>query len=104
MSEDESWRSESAYDYIDKLSPGDLAWEFLRRNPNYRKAYEELVAAGRLTEEVAREFAAYWGLRFRRGPSQLCAYPADLLDPTNRSSDAPARRWTRPGGRSQRQR
>ncbi|KEQ52219.1 transcriptional regulator domain-containing protein [Sphingobium chlorophenolicum] len=36
MSEDESWRSDAAYDYIDKLTPGDLAWEFLRRNPDYR--------------------------------------------------------------------
>ena len=35
MSEDEDWRSEAAYDYIDKLTPGDLAWEFLRRNPDY---------------------------------------------------------------------
>lgn len=34
MSEDESWRSEAAYAYIDKLTPGDLAWEFLRRNLN----------------------------------------------------------------------
>ena len=38
MSEDESWRSETAYNYIDNLNPGDLAWEFLRRNPDYRKA------------------------------------------------------------------
>ena len=42
MSEDESWRSEAAYDYIDKLTPGDLAWEFLRRNPDYRQSYQEL--------------------------------------------------------------
>jgi hypothetical protein len=99
MSEDESWRSETAYDYIDKLTPGDLAWEFLRRNPDYRKSYEEAVAAGRLTEDVAREFAQIWGLRFPRGPSQLGAHTADLLDPANRSSDASAQRWTEPGRR-----
>lgn len=45
MSEDESWRSETAYNYIDNLTPGDLAWEFLRRNPDYRKAYQELVSS-----------------------------------------------------------
>lgn len=53
MSEDEDWRSEAAYDYIDKLTPGDLAWEFLRRNPDYRNAYRDLVATGRLTEAIA---------------------------------------------------
>jgi hypothetical protein len=38
MSEERIWRSESAYEYIDKLSPSDLAWEFLRRNPDYLRA------------------------------------------------------------------
>lgn len=104
MSEEESWRSEAAYDYIDKLTPGDLAWEFLRRNPDYRKSYQELAAVGRLSEDIAREFAEQWGLRFRRGPSQFRARPADLLDPANRSSHAPAHCWTEAGGRSQRPR
>ena len=99
MSEDEDWRSEAAYDYIDKLTPGDLAWEFLRRNPDYRNAYRDLVATGRLTEAIAQEFAERWGLRFRRRPSQLGANPADLLDPANRSGDAPVHRRAEPGGR-----
>lgn len=30
------WRSEAAYAYIEKLQPRELAWEFLRRNPNYQ--------------------------------------------------------------------
>ncbi|MGE0038349.1 MAG: DUF6499 domain-containing protein [Sphingomonadaceae bacterium] len=85
MSEDKSWRSASAYNYIDDLTPGDLAWEFLRRNEDYRKAYQELVAIGRITEDAARNFAAQWGLRFRRRPSQLSFNPAYLLDPANRS-------------------
>lgn len=98
MSEDEDWRSEAAYDYIDKLTPGDLAWEFLRRNPDYRNAYRDLVATGRLTEAIAQEFAERWGLRFRRRPSQLGANPADLLDPASRSGcdhpdDRPRDRW-----------
>lgn len=100
MSEDESWRSEAAYDYIDALTPGDLAWEFLRRNPDYRRAYQELVAIGRLSERAAREFAAQWGLRFRRRPTQLGAHTADLLDPASRSGrdhsdDRPRARWSR---------
>jgi len=101
MSEDESWRSEAAYEYIDKLTPGDLAWEFLRRNPEYRKSYHELVAVGRLTDDIAREFAEQWGLRFRRRPWQLGAHPTDLLDPANRSGDPSVHRRAEPSGRSQ---
>lgn len=104
MSENESWRSEAAYDYIEKLTPGDLAWEFLRRNPDYRQLYQELLDVGRLTEDVAREFAEQWGLRFRRRPSQLGTHPADLLDPANRSGDASVHRRAEPGGRYQRPR
>lgn len=89
--DDESWRSDAAYDYIDALTPGDLAWEFLRRNPDYRKSYLELIAVGRLDEGAARQLAARWGLRFRRRSAQLGADPADLLDPASRS-DHPALR------------
>jgi hypothetical protein len=103
MSEDESWRSEVAYDYIDKLNPGDLAWEFLRRNPEYKKSYRELVAIERLSEGVARDFAEQWGLRFCRRPSLLRARPADLLDPADRSGDASIHRRAEAGRRYQRQ-
>ncbi|WP_234848938.1 transcriptional regulator domain-containing protein [Sinorhizobium medicae] len=104
MSEDENWRSEAAYDYIDKLTPGDLAWEFLRRNPDYRKSYQELVDIGRLTEDIAREFAEQWGLRFRRRPRQLGAHATDLLDPAGRSGDASVHGRAEPSRTSQRPR
>lgn len=50
------WRDASAYDYLDTLDAGDLAWECLRRNPAYRRAYPSLRdgEASSLT----------WGLRF----------------------------------------
>ncbi|MEW6122409.1 transcriptional regulator domain-containing protein [Sphingomonas daechungensis] len=101
MSEDESWRSEAAYDYIEKLSPSDLAWEFLRRNPDYQKAYRDLVSAGRLTEDTARAFAEHWGLRFRRRSWQLCPSAAGILDPANGSLRADYRGRTKPRRRSQ---
>ena len=96
MSEDESWRSETAYNYIDNLNPGDLAWEFLRRNPDYRKAYQELVSSGRLSLETAEEFANLWGLRFRRRPSHRGSCPADFLDPSSRSVGNNVRRRSAP--------
>lgn len=96
MSEEESWRSDAAYDYVDKLSPGDLAWEFLRRNPEYRKSYHELIATGRLTDDVARAFAEQWGLRFPYRSTSKRVDAADFLDPVSRSRRNHIRRWAAP--------
>jgi hypothetical protein len=85
MSEEESWRSEAAYDYIDQLTTSDLAWEFLRRNPDYRIAFQELLSSGRLNDETATSFAEQWGLCFRSRPTHHGSRPADLLDTANRS-------------------
>ena len=49
-----NWRNESDYDYIENLDASGLAWECLRRNPNYRAAFPNM------TENEA----AAWGLRF----------------------------------------
>ncbi|WP_371815808.1 transcriptional regulator domain-containing protein [Novosphingobium sp. SG751A] len=93
MSEEESWRSAAAYNYIDQLTPSELAWEFLRRNPDYRNAFQGLLSSGRLTDETATAFAQQWGLCFRGRPSRNGPRPADLLDPANRSGgDHPPKR------------
>ncbi|WP_427144821.1 transcriptional regulator domain-containing protein [Rhizobium pisi] len=85
MSEEESWRSESAYDYIDTLTTSELAWEFLRRNPDYRSAFQALRSSGRWSDEIATAFAQQWGLCFRGRPRHHWARAADLLDSANRS-------------------
>ncbi|WP_239026324.1 transcriptional regulator domain-containing protein [Novosphingobium decolorationis] len=85
MSEEESWRSEAAYDYVDKLTTSELAWEFLRRNPDYRASFQRLLSSGRLTDETATAFAHQWGLSFRSRPKHHGARSADLLDPPSRS-------------------
>lgn len=85
MSEEESWRSEAAYDYIDQLTTSDLAWEFLRRNPDYRTTFQELLLSGRLSDETATSFAEQWGLCFRSRPRHHRSRPANLLDAANRS-------------------
>jgi hypothetical protein len=36
MQKNENWQSAEAYAYIDDLGPLAYAWEFLRRNPDYR--------------------------------------------------------------------
>lgn len=61
-----NWRDPAAYRQASLLPVADLAWEFLRRDPAYRKAY---TAAIRRSPETADEVAQRWGLRFRGGPS-----------------------------------
>ncbi|WP_246495724.1 transcriptional regulator domain-containing protein [Ameyamaea chiangmaiensis] len=93
MSEEENWRSEAAYDYIDQLTTSELAWEFLRRNPDYRRSFQELLSSGRLSDETATAFAQQWGLCFRSRPTHHGPRAADLLDPANRSGgDHPPKR------------
>ena len=53
------WRSPQAYAYLDDLIASDLAWECLRRNPDYQADFQ---AAGQAVADAAP--AARWGLRF----------------------------------------
>ena len=42
MPDDESWRSHDASAYLDRVQRAGFAWEFLRRNPDYRQDYEDM--------------------------------------------------------------
>ena len=58
------WRSAAAYAYLDDLNPAELAWEFLRRNPDYQRDYR--TAAGGIAgqAEFPEPLILRWGLRF----------------------------------------
>ena len=59
MSPDASrWRSSEAYAYLDDLPGADLAWEYLRRNPEYQNDFQ-IKGGGEDPGWCAR-----WGLRF----------------------------------------
>ncbi len=68
MPDDESWRSQDATAYLDRVQRAGFAWEFLRRNPDYRNDYEDMsrdVASGTVTAlEAALALAQRWGLSF----------------------------------------
>jgi hypothetical protein len=49
-----------AYDWMLGLSAEGWAWEFLRRNPDYRQAYVACTLVGNLPNPY--EAAACWGL------------------------------------------
>lgn len=60
MSPDASrWRSAEAYDYLDELPASDLAWEYLRRNPDYQSDFRRVGRGPGQAREIDR-----WGLRF----------------------------------------
>ncbi|WP_310116718.1 transcriptional regulator domain-containing protein [Azospirillum sp. BE72] len=70
------WRSAAAYADTASLPVAGWAWEFLRRNPEYRAATR--AAAPRSPEHAA--VGRRWGLSFRRGPGPDRPRHGDLLD------------------------
>ena len=61
---DDGWTATAGYLYVLHLDVTSLAWEYLRRNPEYRQSWSCL---GRLTPS---DEAQTWGLRFRRRSQQ----------------------------------
>jgi len=59
------WRSAAAYEYLKDLNPTELAWEFLRRNPNYRRDYRTAIGGTADQAEISVTVVLRWGLRFR---------------------------------------
>ena len=64
------WAVSAAYLYTLDFDGPALAWEYLRRHPQYRAdwARRRFVSFGR------------WGLRKRRGSASRCARSASALD------------------------
>ncbi len=64
------WAVSAVYLYTLDLDGPALAWEYLRRHPQYRAdwARRRFVSFGR------------WGLRKRRGPASRCARRMSRLD------------------------
>jgi len=59
---DFDWRSPEAYSKVQNADPTGLAWECLRRNPEYRKNYRALENPH---GAAPSEFRNKWGLSFR---------------------------------------
>ena len=59
------WRSASAVETLDRLDRAGFAWEFLRRNPRYRKEYSQISKAAARATAVVETVGQRWGLSFR---------------------------------------
>jgi Family of unknown function (DUF6499) len=73
MSTDSAWIATAGYLYLLQLDAPSLAWEYLRRNPDYRTLWHRLGSRTPLGETQT------WGLRFRRGPPTGCARSSPRL-------------------------
>ena len=58
------WRSAAAYAYLNDLNPAELAWEFLRRNPDYQRDYRAAANDGAGQAEFPEPLILRWGLPF----------------------------------------
>jgi hypothetical protein len=58
------WRSATAYAYVDDLNPSELAWEFVRRNPDYQHDYEVATGDAAGQAEFPERVILRWGLPF----------------------------------------
>ena len=52
-----NWKNEGEYDFVEKLSYLDWAWEFLRRSKDYRVAYDEFAEEA---QELEEKFGPDW--------------------------------------------
>ena len=59
------WRSARAVEILDRLDRAGFAWEFLRRNPRYRKEYSQIPKEAARAISVAETVGQRWGLSFR---------------------------------------
>ena len=62
------WRAPAAYRHTRDLPATGFAWEYLRRNGDYRSDYKSISAAKLPGAQELDLFAKRWGLRFPDRP------------------------------------
>nr|WP_313665864.1 DUF6499 domain-containing protein [Brucella intermedia] len=62
------WRTPAAYKNVKDLPAAGFAWEYLRRNEDYRRDVERLTQRREPAGEEVNAFACRWGVRFPARP------------------------------------
>ena len=65
------WRTPAAYKRIKDLPPAGFAWEYLRRNDEYRNDFKAIALTGQPGARQLERFAQRWGLRFPKRPRRV---------------------------------
>lgn len=76
-----TWRSAAAYEHLETLTASDLAWEWLRRNEDYRADFKALMADRDNPDQWLDRIRRRWGLRFRCRPADPGTRSPGLLAP-----------------------
>lgn len=63
-----NWRSPAAYQYTEYIPAAGIAWEYLRRDDDYHRAFQNIARIQDKTGERLDEFSERWGLRFPLRP------------------------------------
>ncbi len=58
------WRSPAAYGHTKHIPAAGFAWEYLRRNDEYRQEFQNIALTGQPGSRELEVFAERWGLRF----------------------------------------
>lgn len=79
------WRDEDAYAELERLDRRGFAWEYLRRNPDYRHEWNsnedaaQIVGGVSVLRAVASAIPPIWGLRFRGVAGHCGPFRANFL-------------------------
>lgn len=65
---DIEWWHQAAYGHMWQLAASGFAWEYLRRNGEYRHDCQRLALARRQETNQLESFAHRWGLLFPKRP------------------------------------
>ncbi len=74
------WRSPAAYAHAKSISAAGFAWEYLRRDEDYRRDFHRVTQLPRLGGAAQTAFSERWGLRFPDGPGSLRQPGRAVLD------------------------
>lgn len=58
------WRSPAAYKFAKNIPAAGFAWEYLRRDNDYRREFQAISTSSEPDSERLEAFVQRWGLRF----------------------------------------
>jgi len=65
------WRAPAAYKHTKNLPAAGFAWEYLRRNDEYRHDFNAIARTEEPGVRQLERFAQRWGLRFPKRPRRV---------------------------------
>jgi hypothetical protein len=74
------WCAPAAYGHATRIPAAGFAWEYLRRDDEYRRDFYRMKQRSDHDTEAQAAFSNRWGLRFRGGPGHSRRPRRALLD------------------------